>query len=145
MGQSYAPLRKASDNRSASMHAHYGACGLTSSELCGREGIPARRVRTHCRGGTVVVSWLPHRAPQETAERLSAALSVTEAIVLLQMVASDTGPTITGVDKDNLQQYLNELFQAVLKVPELGCHYRAAACVPFLSLWLCIALKVALC
>jgi len=31
------------------------------------------------------------------------------------MVASDTGPTITGVDKDNLQQYLNELFQAVLK------------------------------
>lgn len=66
---------------------------------------------------------------------------MTEAVVLLQMVASDTGPTITGVDKDNLQQYLNELFQAVLKVPKLGPHYCTTACFLFACLWPCIAPK----
>ena len=52
-------------------------------------------------------------------------------MVLLQVVASDTGPTVTGVTTENLQQYLNELFQAVLEVP--GPCRSSQSAAPFTS------------
>lgn len=52
-------------------------------------------------------------------------------MVLLQVVASDTGPTVTGVTTENLQQYVNELFQAVLEVP--GPHRSVQSAAPFTS------------
>lgn len=36
--------------------------------------------------------------------------------LLVQLVASDSGPTITGVTAAKLQQYLYELCQAVARV-----------------------------
>ncbi len=52
-------------------------------------------------------------------------------MVLLQVVASDTGPTVTGVTTENLQQYLNELFQAVLEVS--GPHRASQSAAPSTS------------
>lgn len=47
---------------------------------------------------------------------IALSLQLTLLSALLQLVASDVGPTVLGVTKDNLQQYLYELCAAVVRV-----------------------------